>query len=148
MSSSTRESASGWHSGISSCVLFAAMMPAMRAAPSTSPFLASPLSTSSSVVALITTRPSATAIRSVAAFSDTSTMRASPRRPIWVNFAIALLGRLHGSTREQRLGRGSNVLLPHQAFADQEGRHADLFEARQIGRGEQPALADDDPVRR
>ena len=32
--------ASGWQSGISSCVRFAAMMPAMRAAPSTSPFLA------------------------------------------------------------------------------------------------------------
>ena len=44
MSTATLVSASGWQSGISSCVRFAAMMPATRAAPSTSPFLALPVS--------------------------------------------------------------------------------------------------------
>src|SRR5258707_265205 len=42
MSISTLLMASGWQSGISSWVFLAAMMPAMRAAPSTSPFLALP----------------------------------------------------------------------------------------------------------
>ena len=40
---------SGWQSGISSWVRFAAMMPASRAVPSTSPFLASPWRISASV---------------------------------------------------------------------------------------------------
>jgi hypothetical protein len=38
----TRVNASGWHRGIRSLVFLAAMMPAMRAMPSTSPFLALP----------------------------------------------------------------------------------------------------------
>ena len=42
------------------------MMPAIRAAPSTSPFFASPARISSSVAGRIATRPSATATRSVA----------------------------------------------------------------------------------
>src|ERR1041384_1965024 len=144
MSTSTLESASGWQSGISSCVFFAAMMPAMRAAPSTSPFFASPLSTRSSVFALITTRPCATATRSLAALSDTSTMRACPRVPRWVSLAMALPGGRYPcrGVREQRFGRGGNIFLPHQAFADQEGGHADLLEAGEIGRCEQAALAD------
>ena len=44
------------------------MMPAIRAVPSTSPFLALPDTISSSVALLMTTRPSATAVRSVAGF--------------------------------------------------------------------------------
>ena len=60
------------------------MMPAMRAVPSTSPFLALPETISSSVALLMTTRPSATAMRSVAGFADTSTIRASPLASIWV----------------------------------------------------------------
>ena len=52
MSTSTLVIGSGWQSGMSSCVRLAAMMPAMRAAPSTSPFLALPLSTMSSVFGL------------------------------------------------------------------------------------------------
>ncbi len=91
MSISTLETASGWQSGISSWVRFAAMMPAMRAAPSTSPFLALPLSTRSSVFRVITTRPSATAIRAVAGLAETSTMRASPRRPRWVSLPRAAM---------------------------------------------------------
>src|SRR6266436_6465934 len=60
------------------------MMPAMRAVPSTSPFFALPDRIRSSVALLMTTRPSATAMRSVAALADTSTMRASPPESIWV----------------------------------------------------------------
>src|SRR6476620_2527373 len=146
MSTSTLVSASGWHSGISSCVRFAAMMPAMRAAPSTSPFLASPSSTSRSVLRVITTRPSATATRVVAALAETSTMRASPRPLKWVSFAIASFGRRYSVwvTREQRLGRGGKIFLPHQAFADQEGRHAGLPEAGEVGGCEDAALANHD----
>src|SRR4051812_46552885 len=144
MSTSTLVSASGWHNGISSCVFFAAMMPAMRAAPSTSPFFASPLSTRLSVLRVITTRPSATATRSVPAFADTSTMRASPRRPRWVSFAMQLPGSRDpcGGTREQRFGRGGNIFLPHQAFANQKGRYAGPIEAGEIGGCEDAALAD------
>ena len=90
MSSVTFDSASGWHSGISSEVRLAAMMPAMRAAPSTSPFLALPETIRSSVALVMTTRPSATAMRSVAALAETSTIRASPDASIWVRAAPAL----------------------------------------------------------
>src|SRR5436190_23716478 len=126
------------------------MMPAIRAAPSTSPFLASPLSTRSSVLRVITTRPAATATRSVAAFADTSTMRASPRLPRWVSFAIASFGCGHprGVTREQRLGGASDIFLPHQAFADQKCRDANLFQASEICEGKEAALADHDVVAR
>ena len=79
--------ASGWQSGISSCVFLAAMMPAMRAAASTSPFLASPVSISASVAGAMATKPSARAVR-VAALSDTSTMRASPLSLRWVSLVM------------------------------------------------------------
>src|SRR5262249_37355070 len=82
---------SGWQSGISLWVCFAAMIPAMRAAPSTSPFLALPCSTRSRVFTVITTRPSATASRSVAGLVETSTMRASPRSPRWVSVGAGFL---------------------------------------------------------
>jgi hypothetical protein len=44
-STATRVSGSGWHSGTSSAVRLLAWMAAMRAMPSTSPFLAVPLAT-------------------------------------------------------------------------------------------------------
>ena len=46
-------SGSGWQSGISSCVRFAAMMPAICAVVSTSPFAAPPETMSASVSALM-----------------------------------------------------------------------------------------------
>src|ERR1700716_3867965 len=128
--------ASGWQSGISSCVFFAAMMPAMRAAPSTSPFLALPVSTRSSVGAVITTRPSATATRSVAALAETSTMRASPRALRWLSLWLPprlafLATRLLRGAKSVSVGlrlagderaRGRlHVAFAHQAFPDQEG---------------------------
>src|ERR1043165_4132472 len=149
ISTSTLVSASGWQRGISSCVFFAAMMPAILAAPSTSPFLASPLRTRSSVLRVITTRPSATAMRWVTRLPETSTMRASPRRFKWVSFAIASFGCRHPRlAREQRFGGGWNILLPHQALADQERGDAGLGEAGEIGRRKQPAFADHDALAR
>jgi hypothetical protein len=85
ISTAILESGSGWQSGMSSCVRLAAMMPAMRAAPITSPFLALPAITRSRVLAVITTRPSATAMRCVTALAETSTMRASPLLARWVS---------------------------------------------------------------
>ncbi len=73
---STKLSASGWASGISSAVRFAAWMPASRAVPMTSPFGASPRATAAAVSGLIATRASATAMRSVSFLSPTSTIRA------------------------------------------------------------------------
>src|SRR5438874_2844180 len=153
MSTAICEMASGWQSGISSWVFFAAMMPAMRAAPSTSPFLALPLRTRSSVDMAIATRPSATATRSVAALAETSTMRASPPLARWVNLGV----RAKGSPRraevalvvgKQRARRRRNIRLPHQALADQEGRNADRGERLEIGGAGNSALADGDAVAR
>ena len=59
-------------------VRFAAMIPAIRATPSTSPFAAVPALTSASVAGCITTRASATATRSVSALVETSTICALP----------------------------------------------------------------------
>src|ERR1700730_14659208 len=119
-------------------------MPAMRAVPSTSPFLASPASTRSSVWVRMTTLPSAIAMRSVAGFRDTSTMFASPLWPRWVRVfsAMAASGglRLFLVAREQLAGRERDVRLAHQAFADQKGAHAGIGEARDIGGREDPAL--------
>src|SRR4051794_16145364 len=163
ISSVTFDSASGWQSGISSDVRLAAMMPAMRAVPSTSPFVALPDVTKSSVALLMTTRPSAIAVRSVAGFAETSTIRASPLASIWVRAAPVLLLRLADffamvlarsrrarriAARKQRPCRRCHVGLPHQAFADQEGRHAHACEARKIGRCKDAAFADHQPVAR
>src|SRR6202795_2587866 len=152
-STSTCDNSRGWHSGINSWVRLAAMMPAMRAVPSTSPFLASPLCTISSVIACISTRPSATATRSVAGLAETSTMWASPRVPMWDNFfasrATGSPGRSErGLAGEQGARRCRDVVLAHQTFADQEGRDTGLAEPQQIVGRENAALADDDPVGR
>src|SRR5882724_9552653 len=163
MSSVTFDSASGWHSGIRSEVRFAAMMPAIRAAPSTSPFLALPETISSSVALLMTTLPSATAVRSVAGLADTSTIRASPAASMWVRaepalkdfledfcaIGLARSGRARRfGTGQQRAGGRGHVGLPHQAFADQERRHADSLQPRQIGRAKDAAFADHQAIGR
>src|SRR5262245_52712070 len=128
---------------MSSLVFLPAMMPAMRAAPSTSPFLASPLSTRSSVAGVITTRPSAIATRSVAAFAETSIMRASPLLPRWVSLpATSLLRCAREPLRpaEQGARRRLDIGLAHEAFTDQEGAHTDARKIIKIGRGEDPAF--------
>src|SRR5215470_6427018 len=131
---------------MSSWVFLPAMMPAMRAAPSTSPFLALPASTRSSVDVAITTWPSATATRSVAAFAETSTMRASPPAARWVRVRERATALLRGAEMaqlacEQLARRRLHVGLAHQALADQERLDADVREPRQIGRRRDAALA-------
>src|SRR6267142_3455634 len=145
MSTAILESASGWQSGMSSLVFLPAMMPAMRAAPSTSPFLASPLSTRSSVARAITTRPSATATRSVAAFADTSTMRASPLLPRWVSLPSRATGLLRCACEplrpaEEGTCRGRNISLAHQALANEKRPHPDGRKIIKISGGEDPAF--------
>src|SRR5262249_57662264 len=95
----------GWEGGVRWWVRLAAMMPATGATPSTSPFLASPLSTVSSVFAAMTTRPSAIASRSVTALAPTSTMRASPPEPRCVRRATILPG---GNAFGGQQGAGSD----------------------------------------
>ena len=63
---------------MSSEFFFAAMMPATCATASTSPFFIFPSRTSANVSALRWTTAPAVAVRSVMAFSLTSTMRARP----------------------------------------------------------------------
>src|SRR5712671_2046579 len=145
MSTAILESASGWQSGMSSCVFLPAMMPAMRAAPSTSPFLASPLSTRSSVEAVITTRPSAIATRSVAAFADTSTMRASPLLPRWVSLPSRATGLLRCACEPRRPAeegtrRSRDVALAHQALANEKCPHADGRKIIKSSGAEDPAF--------
>src|SRR6185437_4533867 len=151
ISISTLVIGNGWHSGMSSCVRFAAMMPASRAAPSTSPFAALPLRMRSSVAFFVTTRPSATARRPVVGLADTSTMCASPRPVIWLSFLVVLVraadflsgfflalamalfrGMAAGGALKQGPRRRRNVVLLHQAFADQECRDADRRQSREI----------------
>ena len=47
---------------------------------------------------------------------------------------------------EQRPGCRRDVLLPHQAFADEESRNVDPREPCKIGWGEDAALANDDAI--
>src|SRR5579884_1482739 len=127
------------------------MMPATRATPSTSPFLASPLRTTSSVLACMITRPSATATRALTGLADTSTMRASPREPrcesLFVLRATRLPRRGEGGLRgQQSAGCCRDIVLPHQALTDQEGRDVRSGEPRQVGRREYAAFADNDAI--
>src|SRR5499427_7229516 len=152
MSTAMLETERGWQSGISSCVRFAAMMPAMRAAPSTSPFFALPASTRSRVFAAITTRPSAMASRSLGAFADTSTMRASPPRPRWLSVdARATVSHRSADPAllaNERTRRSLDVAFAHEAFADEQGRNADRRQVVEIGGRKDTALAHDNTVRR
>ena len=53
------------------------------------------------------------------------------------------------SARVSKRARGRrDIGLPHQAFADQEGRHADAFEPREIGGCENAAFADHQAILR
>src|SRR5437868_2727717 len=73
------ESGSGWHSGISDEVRFAARMPASRAACSGSPFFTVPARICRSASRDIEMDPRATASRVVTALSPTSTIVTRPR---------------------------------------------------------------------
>src|SRR6516225_437854 len=128
------------------------MMPAMRAAPSTSPFFALPASTRSRVFAPITTRPSAMALRSLGVFADTSAMRASPPRPRWLSLdARATASRRRADPAlfaNERTRRGLDVAFAHDAFADEQGRNADRRQVLEIGGRKDSAFAHDNAARR
>src|SRR5579871_3836355 len=148
------ESPIGWQSGISSCVRLAAMIPAIRAVPTTSPFLALPLRIMASVAAAMTTAPSATALRSVTGLSATSTMLAAPLSSRWVRDFVTGLpcrpgrGSGRGFGLEKRRGRVADVGLPHQAFPDEIGPDPDAGETGEVGGREDAAFADEDAVLR
>src|SRR5260370_42706690 len=128
------------------------MMPAMRAAPSTSPFFALPASTRSSVFGAITTRPSAMASRSLGIFADTSTMRAWPPRPRWLSLGARATASLRGADpalrANERTRRSLDVAFAHEAFADEQGRNADRRQVVEIGGRKDSALAPDNTARR
>ena len=87
-STATLVMGNGWHRGIRSAVRLAAMMPARRATPKTSPFLARPSVMISKVSGCILIQAAACAIRSVTALSETSTICASPLPSKWVSAII------------------------------------------------------------
>src|SRR5262245_6678223 len=127
------------------------MMPAMRAVPSTSPFLASPAKIMSSVAGSIVTTPSATAVRSVSALPPTSTMCASPAEPMWVRRRALAMATGCGRFRldaEQGARRGLDIRLAHQALADEERRDARVAEPQAVVMREDAALRDEEPVER
>src|SRR5436853_3202182 len=84
-------SGSGWHSGMSDEVCFAARMPASFAACSGSPFATSPLRINFSAAALIVIDPRATASRAVAGLAPTSTIVTRPRSSTCVSLTLPLL---------------------------------------------------------
>ena len=139
---------SGWQSGINSCVRLAAMMPAMRAAPSTSPFLASPLRTMSRVFRLHQHAAFCDGYafgRRLAEHPPCGLRRRRQMREFFATRHGHSPGRRErGVAREQRTRRRGDVVLAHQAFADQERRNAGFGEPREIVRREDAALADDD----
>src|SRR3954447_11067241 len=151
ISTATLVSSSGWQSGISSCVFLAAMIPAMRAAPSTSPLRASPARIVCSVAGRITTVPSARARRRVSGLSATSTMRASPASPRWVSvadLAMPSIGLRVRRTFEQSARGRPDIGLAHQALADQKGADAGAQQPPAIIMREDAALAHQQPVAR
>jgi hypothetical protein len=78
-----------WQSGMSSLVRFAAMMPATRATPRTSPFCAAPANISANASSERRISPFATARRFVRGFAPTFTIRAAPVSSMWVSFAMS-----------------------------------------------------------
>jgi hypothetical protein len=53
-----------------------------------------------------------------------------------------------GSLTEEPGGRGSDIGLSHQALADEIGAYAGAAETRDVGVGEDAALADKHTIRR
>ena len=87
-STATRVKPMGWHRGMRSLVFLAPWMPAMRAMPNTSPFLAVPDWISASVAGIMSIRPVATAMRRVLDLLPTSTMWAWPWASKWVKTSV------------------------------------------------------------
>jgi hypothetical protein len=73
------------------------MIPAIRAAAKTSPFLALPASAASSAIFCITTLPSAMAMRAVLGLAETSTISACPLLERWLRPGMNFLMQNDGS---------------------------------------------------
>src|SRR5690606_7069280 len=126
------------------------MMPAMRAVPSTSPFLDSPRRIVVRVSGCMVTEAAAMAVRSVSGLPPTSTMFASPEASRCVSSPRLITAgrRPAGGVAEQVARRGCNIVLPHQALAHEKGAHAMCAEPHAIGMGEDAALGNQQPVGR
>ena len=116
-------------------------MPAMRATPSTSPFLAPPLRISAAVAGCIDTRARAVAVRSVTGLAPTSTIAAWPR-------ASKCEKSLLSGARQQRARRRRDVRLAHQALAHQEALCSSRGQAPQVGVAADAALGDQEAIGR
>ena len=55
---------------------------------------------------------------------------------------------LRSTARQQGAGGGGNIGLPHQALADEDGRHAGRREPREVGRRVDAAFGDDNALAR
>ena len=121
------EIGSGWHSGIRSAVRLAAMIPASRATPNTSPFLASPERISAKVAGSITTRARAVALRAVSGLAPTSTIAAAPLASKWVSRGSVIPLAARGSPIPHPAGAsgfrrpGSSAPRRWRAVADRRG---------------------------
>src|ERR1700712_4237707 len=127
------------------------MIPARRAVPMTSPFLASPSRISRSVSGNITTVPPARAVRVVAALSVTSTMLAAPLASRWVRPVMKLslpVWSRAGFAEEEPARRRRHVGLPHQALADENRVQPVPRQAHDVVVAGNPALGHRDAVRR
>src|SRR5262249_1323554 len=104
---STEFRLSPWQSGISSCVLFAAKMPAILAVPRTSPFLFRFSTIKRRVFSLEKImRPRAVAVRDVTGFAETDAMCAAPLGVVCVRLGAEVASDLAnlaaGVEREER----------------------------------------------
>src|SRR6185295_19446573 len=109
-STATLVKASGWQSGIKSDVRFAAWIAAMRATPSTSPFLASPASICCNVAGCMRIRPEARATRCVSFFPATSTISACPAESKWVSLFAVIFQELAAKWFYHSIMRWSRLL--------------------------------------
>src|SRR5690606_23789683 len=101
---------------------------AILAVARTSPLGTSPWRIAASASADMRMRPDAMAMRWVAAFPPTSTMRALPASSRWVS-----LSDMESGTGQKRTGGCFDVGLSHKAFTDKEGARAAWRKADQIG---------------
>src|SRR6478752_927834 len=84
-STDTAERDSGWHSGTRSGVRLAAMIPAIRAVASASPFGRLPCCNNRTTSAVVRSTPVASAVLVVGCLPETSTIRAAPLASTWVS---------------------------------------------------------------
>ena len=101
----------GWHSGTSSGVFLAAMIPAMRAVPSASP-LGRPSWPSRSITSsVVVTTAWARAVREVTSLAETSTIWALPSERTWVRCEVSAMSPPFGQQDGLADGAGRQVCV-------------------------------------